>query len=180
MLKIYTIGHSNSSQEEFISALQSVGIKTLVDVRSHPQSSRYPHFSEEPLRMALQDLGIHYHWAGRQLGGRRSVKPDTLHRALPEDMQGYADYMETDAFKRSAIQLINLAASDASCFMCAEKLPEDCHRSLISDYLILQGIQVFHLLPPSEMVEHHLRPEARRESQQLVYDHNTNAEFDLN
>lgn len=179
MLKIYTIGHSNSSQAEFISALQSVGIKTLVDVRSHPQSTRYPHFSEEPLRRSLEDVGIHYHWAGRQLGGRRSVKPDTLHRALHEDMQGYADYMETDAFKCSAVQLINLATSDMTCVMCAEALPEQCHRSLIADYLILQGTQVFHLLPQSEMAEHHLRPEARRESTELIYDRNTNVMLDL-
>jgi hypothetical protein len=39
--------------------------------------------------------------------------------------------MESDVFQKAAMQLMNLAASANTAILCAEKLPEHCHRSLI-------------------------------------------------
>lgn len=53
--------------------------------------------------------------------------------------------------------------------MCAETQPWLCHRRLIADYLLLQGVRVLHILP-DDLIEHHLSEEARRESAQLICD----------
>ena len=63
--------------------------------------------------------------------------------------------------------------------MCAERLPEHCHRSLIADYLILQGCQVIHLIDVDERREHLLRAEARRESAVPIYDRFSSGELDF-
>lgn len=177
---LFTVGHSNRSLADLVALVQTAGIHTLVDVRAQPQSARHPHFGQESLREALAAVGIQYHWAGRQLGGHRPARADSPHTALREDgLRGYADYMDTDTFKKAAVQLIGLAQRAPCTILCAEREPLNCHRSLIADYLTLQGVEVRHLIEPGETRTHQLRPEVRRESQQLVYDRNTTAALPL-
>ena len=177
---VYTIGHSNRSIDEFIAILNGVPIKTLVDVRAHPQSQRYPQFSQQPLRQNLEAQGIVYHWAGKQLGGRRAVNSDSKHIALEDEgLRGYADFMETELFQKAVVQLIQLASSDNTAVMCAEKLPQHCHRNMIADYLLLQGVEVKHIIDATNVLSHQLSPMARRESAQLIYDRGATRPLDI-
>ena len=179
-ITFYTIGHSNRSIEEFIRALRAVPISTLVDVRAYPQSQRHPAFSQQPLRQSLETTGIIYHWAGKQLGGRRQARNGSKHIAIEDDnIRAYADYMESEVFQKAAVQLVNLATSAKTAIMCAEKLPEHCHRSLISDYLLLQGGEVQHIIDSETITSHQLSPLARRESRQLIYDRGATRPLDL-
>jgi uncharacterized protein (DUF488 family) len=168
---LYTVGHSNRTAEQLIALLKSAAVTTLVDVRANPASSRHPQFGADALRPALETNGIIYHWAGRQLGGLRQPRPDSPHIALAsEGFRGFADHMETEAFQRGVAQLTNLAMKACTAMMCAEKLPEHCHRSLIADYLVLKGVTLMHLIDTNEAREHQLHPRARTESGRLVYD----------
>ena len=112
-------------------------------------------------------------------GGQRASRADSQHSALEAELRGYADYMETDSFRRAASQLITMASKTPTTILCAERLPEHCHRRLIADYLVLQGLRVIHLIDPGEAREHVLSAEARRESAQLVYDRNATLELNL-
>lgn len=177
---LYTVGHGNRTLDELLSLLLGAGIQILVDARAHPRSRRHPHFSEEPLRAAVKKAGMAYHWAGRQLGGMRQPRAGSLHAALKEDgLRGFADYMDTDAFQTAAAQLARLAARAPLAILCAERMPERCHRSLIADYLTLQGMRIIHLIEEGDAREHRLRPEARRESAQLIYDRNVSGTLNL-
>jgi uncharacterized protein (DUF488 family) len=176
---LYTLGHSNRSQDALIGLLTQYGVQTLVDVRAQPHSTRFPHFSGDALRTRLEQEGLVYHWAGRQLGGRRASLHDSVHTALEHALRGYADYMDTEAFRRAVAQLITMASRTVTGVLCAERLPEQCHRRLIADYLMLKGADVVHLIEPDSSRGHLLSPEARRESAQLVYDRNTTARLDL-
>ncbi len=169
-LTLYTVGHGNRKIEELVSLLKEARVDTLVDVRAQPRSRHNPQFNDEALRLACEHAGIVYHWAGRQLGGMRAPRPDSPHRALEEDRRGFADHMDTEAFRKGAFQLQQLAANGVCAMLCAERDPAQCHRSLIADYLTLQGARVVHLIGPGEMHEHALSPEVRRESAALVYD----------
>jgi len=73
-----------------------------------------------------------------------------------------------------------LARKAPTAILCAEHLPENCHRSLIADYLTLQGVSVMHLIDADEQREHQLDPRARRESASLVYDRGTTGNLALN
>jgi uncharacterized protein (DUF488 family) len=170
-LNFYTVGHSNRSTEELIRLLTAAGIKTLADIRRHPGSQRFPQFDAETLRGALEAAGIIYHLAGHHLGGRRETRPESPHTALQDTaMRSYADHMDTDMFQRAVTQLENMAQRDNTAVMCAEKLPEQCHRSLLSDYLVLRGVRVIHLVDEEIHQEHVLNMLARCESARLVYD----------
>ena len=169
-LTFYTVGHSNRTRASFLDLLASVGVQTLVDVRRIPRSTRNPHFDGVKLRQVVEDAGLTYHWAGRQLGGLREVAADSPHVALAAGFRGYADYMASEAFQRAVVQLGTLGRRGVTAIMCAEKDPDKCHRSLIADYLTLHGARVLHLIEAEMVREHVLNPHLRRESKRLVYD----------
>ncbi len=140
--RIFTVGHSDRKAGELLGLLQAVAVDCVVDIRSHPVSTRHPQFSQPALREFLDQQGIRYHWAGRQLGGRQEQFPE------------FADYMQTGQFKVSAMQLVNLAGKNTLCLLCAERQPARCHRSLIADFLLLQGVQVVHLIEKGISQQH--------------------------
>ena len=177
---LYTLGHGDRDIDDLRAVLAAHGIAVVVDVRAQPASQRHPQFNGAELRAALEAEGLEYHWAGRALGGRRAARADSRHRALPEPaFRGYADHMETEVFIRGARQLLQLAARAPSAMLCAERAPGQCHRSLIADYLLLQGAQVLHLVDAGAARAHLLHPAARRESAALIYDRHTTGALDL-
>src|SRR5689334_25421964 len=58
--KLYTIGHSTRTLDDFIKLLKREGVAHLVDVRAFPTSARYPHFNQKNLAESLAREGIHY------------------------------------------------------------------------------------------------------------------------
>lgn len=177
---VYTVGHSNLSMERLLSLLQQQSIDTVVDIRAYPYSKRNPQFAQENLRAEVETIGLSYHWAGRQLGGMRKSTGASRHIALQSDsFRAFADYMETAAFKTAIRQLINMADRSRVAVLCAERIAENCHRSLIADYLVLNGINVMHITGPEQCAEHCLNEFARRESMELIYDRAVTSELDF-
>jgi uncharacterized protein (DUF488 family) len=143
---VWTVGHSTRSAEQFGGLLLAHKIKTLVDVRSFPGSRRYPQFNKAALAEYLVTLQIKYVHAPA-LGGRREPTAGSQNTAWKNaSFRAYADYMETDSFKLGITDLIDLAGKNPTVIMCAESLWWRCHRSLIADYLKVNGVLVNHIL----------------------------------
>jgi uncharacterized protein (DUF488 family) len=172
-ITLYTAGHSDRRVEELMCMLGEAGVTTLVDVRAQPHSARHPQFNEDALRDSCSTANIIYHWAGRHLGGKRPPRPGSPHVTLDEGRRGFADYMQTEVFQKAAAQLASMSGRAPTAMLCAEREPEHCHRALIADYLLLQGLRIVHLVAPGEQREHLLSPAARRESAALIYDRHT-------
>ena len=155
MTRIWTIGHSTRTIEEFIRALQANGIKLLADVRLLPGSKGYPQFNEEELARSLSDGAIGYeHFP--EVGGRRKARKDSRNTAWRnESFRGYADHMETAEFANGIARLQEMADSHgATAIMCAEAVWWKCHRSLIADYLKADGVAVIHIIDASKAELH--------------------------
>ena len=168
-LSIWTIGHSTLSIEDFIARLHSFQIELLADVRSFPGSRRYPQFNKESLKTSLERVGIRYEHF-RELGGRRRARPDSLNVAWRnESFRGYADYMETDEFHAGVKRLLELAAQQRLAIMCSEAVWWRCHRSMISDYLKAEGIDVMHIMSEAKSEPHPFTSAARVVDGKLSY-----------
>jgi len=153
--RIWTIGHSTRKIDDFIALLKENGIKLLADVRMYPGSKRYPQFGREALAKSLSEAGIRYeHFL--ELGGRRKAKPDSKNTAWRNEMfRGYADYIETNDFEKGIARLVDLAEkSGPTAIMCAEAVWWRCHRSLISDYLKVRGVEILHILDHNKVEPH--------------------------
>jgi|SRR5215475_2550169 len=154
-MRVWTIGHSTRTIDEFISLLQANQIRLLIDVRLLPGSKRYPQFNKETLADSLGTAGIRYEHIP-ELGGRRKAHRDSHNTAWRNaSFRGYADYMETDEFQKGVRRLLDLAAdAGPTAIMCAEAVWWRCHRSLISDYLKVQGTEVAHILDANKTELH--------------------------
>ncbi|MFL5747903.1 MAG: DUF488 family protein, partial [Niastella sp.] len=166
---IWTIGHSTHSFEEFVLMLHSFNIKLVADIRSYPGSRKFPQFNKEALEISLPQTDIQYVHL-KDLGGRRKADPDSKNTAWRHAaFRGYADYMETSAFKDGIKELIKSALSQQTAYMCSEAVWWRCHRSLISDYLKAQGWKVMHIMSISKAVEHPYTAPARIINGKLTY-----------
>lgn len=129
--------------------LQQVAVDMLVDVRSIPRSRTNPQFNADALPTALVGTGISY----RQLpalGGLRHRKKGAMPSSntfwqVPA-FRNYADYAATDAFRTGLDELRALAHDNCCAIMCAEAVWWRCHRRIIADYLLAQGVPVMHIM----------------------------------
>jgi len=53
--------------------------------------------------------------------------------------------------------------------MCAEAVPWRCHRSLISDVLMLYGFEIEHIINASKTSRHSVTPWAKIIDEKLLY-----------
>jgi uncharacterized protein (DUF488 family) len=168
---MFSVGHSNLSLEKFLALLQAHGVKCIADVRAFPASRRWPHFGREALAAALGEAGIGYVWLP-SLGGRRAKgKVESPHTAwtVPA-FRNYADHMESEEFAGGLAQLLELDRAAPTAVMCAEARSWQCHRRLIADRLLLEGITVLHIESPTRAREHQLPDFARIADGRLIYD----------
>ena len=180
MTSIYTIGHGNRPLDEFTSLLQAAGVTCLVDVRAFPGSRRHPHFGRSELERTLPQAHIDYVWEGATLGGRRKPRADSPHSALRNaSFRAYADHMEGENFREGIQRLLDQAAQRPIAIMCAERLPWQCHRYMIADYLVSHGVDVLHIIDRNPPKAHRLRTEARVSGGRLIYDAAVAGELDL-
>jgi uncharacterized protein (DUF488 family) len=103
-------------------------------------------------------------------GGRRRARPDSLNVVWRnESFRGYADYMETEEFRAGIARLLDLAAKQRVAIMCSEAVWWRCHRSMISDYLRVKGIEVMHIMSADKAEPHPFTSAARVVNGELSY-----------
>jgi len=149
--------------------LKSFHIDCVVDIRSFPGSRRYPHFNMEALEISLSENSMKYiHLRG--LGGRRKAQTDSVNTGWHNaSFRGYADYMETDGFKKTITELESIAGKDRTAYMCSEAVWWRCHRSLVSDYLKIHGWTVRHIMGIGKDAVHEYTSPARIAGDHLFY-----------
>ena len=145
--RLYSIGHSNQSLEEFLGLLNAHGVNCVIDVRSVPASKYSPQFNQDGLRIFLKANGVQYLYFGYEFGARRT---DCL------DDSGQVDFeqaVETPLFQQGAGRVMKgLEKGFSIAFMCSEADPLECHRfSLVSRYFHNHGVKVLHILKGAEL-----------------------------
>lgn len=156
---IYTIGHSTHTEEDFLSLLKAYEIQTLVDVRSYPGSKYVPQFNKENMEVWIPDTGIKYIHM-KELGGRRSldhsVDESLINGWKSPSFKNYASYSLTEKYEDAITRLITLAKDSTLAYMCSEAVPWRCHRLIISNTLIIKGLDVHHIISEKELLKHRL------------------------
>ena len=168
-ITLFTIGHSTRTLDEFVGLLKAYAITLLVDVRTVPRSRHNPQFNKETLPRNLKLEGIKYiHMP--EIGGLRHPKRDSINLAWKNSgFRGYADYMQTKEFTDNLLKIVALARENCLALMCAEALPWRCHRSLISDALLVRHIKVKHIISKDSTTNHALTEFAHVEGTKITY-----------
>jgi uncharacterized protein (DUF488 family) len=137
-------------------------VACVVDVRRLPGSRKFPQYDSATLAGLLAEQDIRYiHLV--DLGGRR---PKPLGVSLNDFWQNtsfrnYADYAWTSPFQ-FALETLTMRGEVQTCaIMCAEALWWRCHRRIITDYLLADGHEVFHIEGPTRVSAAIMTPSAR-------------------
>jgi uncharacterized protein (DUF488 family) len=140
---VHTIGHGTAAFATVAQVLARHGVATIVDVRSQPYSRHAPEFSRPILDGLAAASGFGYRWMGDALGGRPA--DPALLRADGS--------LDDEALRRSPraraalVDLAALAAGGSVALLCAEEMPEHCHRArVLAPALEAMGMTVIHLL----------------------------------
>ena len=159
--------------------LRAHRITALVDVRSFPSSRKHPQWNQAAIIEALpQDIA--YRWA-RDLGGRRHTPagtPSVNDAWEVKAFRAYADHMASSAFRAALDELISSARDDRAVIMCSEAVPWRCHRRLISDALLVAGVEVVHIMSTTATRIGTLTPFALVQDAGITYPHPPDSAID--
>ena len=142
MNKIYTIGFTKKTLEDFITRLKKAGVQRVVDIRLN-DSSQLSGFAKSPdFEYMLKQFGFEYTRV-------KDLAPD---KALLDKYRKDKDWDEYEVnFKalmnaRNAKKTLNELQLDKkiSCFLCSEDKPEKCHRRLVAEMLD-KSFEIVHL-----------------------------------
>jgi uncharacterized protein (DUF488 family) len=141
-MKIYTIGFTKKTLEDFVTRLKKSGIQRVVDIRLN-DTSQLSGFAKSPdLAFILKQFGIEY-------VSVKSLAPD---KPLLGKYQKDKNWEEYEAgFKalmnsRNAEETLKSLQLDKkiSCLLCSEDKPEKCHRRLVAE-MLANDFEIVHL-----------------------------------
>jgi len=109
-VRLWTIGHSTRSLDEFLALLAPHGIEAIADVRRYPGSRRLPHFGQEALAASLAGARVRYAHLP-ELGGRRRPRPDSPNTAWRDDAPATTSFTSSGPARRRRIRSLRRRAS---------------------------------------------------------------------
>jgi uncharacterized protein (DUF488 family) len=138
----YTAGYSGRSMSDFIEALLSAGVSTVIDVRENPVSMYKPEFSKRNLEASLAAVGIEYVHE-RSLGVPRDIRS----RAVEGDRDAIWEWYDSevvDSFCTNLDTFFNMANHPVA-LLCTELDPTSCHRHRLALALERNGLRGYDL-----------------------------------
>jgi len=151
-MKIFTLGHSTRSLEEFLEILKSFKIELVIDVRRFPSSKKFPHFNKENLEKELRKEKIEYlHFP--ELGGYRK--------------EGYENFSKSEEFSEGVKKFVEIAKEKRVAVLCSELFWWRCHRRYIANALAEKGFEVIHIFDKEKTQEHKLKEKEIEEKMKL-------------
>jgi uncharacterized protein (DUF488 family) len=145
-MKLYTIGFTEKTAEQFFRLLESARPKSLLDVRLNNRSQLAGFTKSDDLAFFLRRiLNIPY----RHLLELAPTQPmlDKV-RKQGQSWTSYEKSFMRLMEKRGIQETLSPAEMDGACLLCSEHEPQQCHRRLVADYLQRhwKGVEIHHLV----------------------------------
>jgi len=132
-MKIFTIGFTKKSAEQFFTRLKNAGVKKLVDIRLNNISQLAGFTKRDDLKYftrVICDIEyIHLPLLAPSQDVLDEYKKKGQNWALYE--RNFLDLMS----QRRIEEIISRETMDAGCLLCSEEKPDRCHRRLVAEYL---------------------------------------------
>lgn len=132
-IKIYTIGFTQTSAEQFFSTLIKAGVKKIVDARLNNSSQLAGFAKKEDLRYFLKALGNIDYIHMPILAPSEEILTD--YKKNKGDWPTYEIKFLALMKERWIEDVISPIELDQACLLCSEHIPEHCHRRLVAEYL---------------------------------------------
>ncbi len=146
-MKLYTIGFTQKSAQEFFKRLRDHGVQRLIDIRVSPQGQLSGFARQEDLPYFLYELADHCEYVYLPL--LAPTKEMMKEYRATGDWAQYEERFEALMDDRNIPAALDrsLFESATGCLLCSEATPEHCHRRLVAERLARHwpGLEVLHL-----------------------------------
>jgi uncharacterized protein (DUF488 family) len=145
-MKLYTLGFTQKSAQQFFDLLEKNKIECLLDIRLHPDGQLAGFTKREDLRYFLKQL-IHCEYRHMDL----LAPSDEILKAYRSDKNwaklsaAFLALLDQRGVPQSLDR--SLFEEKTCCLLCSEATPEHCHRRLVAERLAQawQPLEIIHL-----------------------------------
>lgn len=144
-MKVFTIGFTKKSAQQFFDLLRRSGAKHVVDVRLNNVSQLAGFAKRDDLKFFLKEVcGMDYVHTP-ELAPTQEMLDE--YKKLKGDWQTYERRFLDLMDKRRIENRIPKELVADGCLLCSEDKPHHCHRRLVADYLLQRwgNIDISHL-----------------------------------
>lgn len=132
-MKLYTIGFTKKSAEEFFTKLCKAGVKRIVDVRLNNVSQLAGFTKKEDLRYFAKAIcGMDYVHLP-DLAPTQDILDE--YKKKRGDWSVYEKNFLELMVKRRIEETVSKEILEDGCLLCSEPQPQNCHRRLVAEYL---------------------------------------------
>lgn len=144
-MKLFTIGFTKKSAEDFFESLKKNNVKKLIDIRLNTKSQLAGFAKQNDLKYFLQQIcKIEYLYMPNLAPSKELLNGYQDKRVSWEQYEKeYIGLLEG----RKILSNIDYSVFNNACFLCSEDTPEQCHRRLAAEYLARANkeIEIVHL-----------------------------------
>jgi uncharacterized protein (DUF488 family) len=132
-MRIFTIGFTKKTAEEFFTKLSSAHINRLIDVRLNNISQLAGFSKRDDLRYFLRVIcGVDYVHQP-ELAPTQALLDE--YKKVSHDWAGYAQRFCALIAERHVEDTMDREIFDDACLLCSEDKADHCHRRLVAEYL---------------------------------------------
>lgn len=132
-MKLFTIGFTKKSAEEFFSRLKKHPVSRLVDVRLNNVSQLAGFAKREDLQFFLEEIcGMEYVHLPILAPTKEMLD---RYRKVEKSWTAYEGHFLELMRERGIETSVSREVLDRACLLCSEDTAEHCHRRLVAEYL---------------------------------------------
>jgi uncharacterized protein (DUF488 family) len=132
-MKVYTIGFTKKSADQFFTRLKQPGLVRLLDVRLNNVSQLAGFTKKDDLRFFLKEINNIEYLHMKELAPTQDILE--AFKKNNGDWVTYERQFLTLMAERKIAERVEKDVIDGGCLLCSEATPEHCHRRLVAEYL---------------------------------------------
>lgn len=144
-MKLYTIGFTKTTAEQFFTRLRSAGVQRVLDVRLNNVSQLAGFAKRDDLRFFVNELCAAEYVHEPRLAPTQPLLDSYKKRG--GDWDAYAEQFVSLMESRRIEEVLPRPLFDQACLLCSEDKPHHCHRRLVAEYLAKRwrDVEIVHL-----------------------------------
>ncbi len=133
IIRLYTVGFSGKNAEEFFSLLKSRNIKRIIDIRISNTSQLAGYTKKDDLKYFLRVIDQIDYVHMIELAPSEELFRRNQNKEYKKEE--FEILLRQELKERKIKDLLKREELEGACFLCSEKDPKECHRSIVARYL---------------------------------------------
>ncbi|MBD0294600.1 MAG: DUF488 domain-containing protein [Flavisolibacter sp.] len=146
MIKLYTIGFTGKSAEQFFTLLKNAAVRKIVDTRINNFSQLSGFAKGSDLQFFAREIGNMGYEHNIDFAPTKELLARYRNKKLSWEEYG-VEYLNLLDMRKVA-QKTDIEKLHEHCLLCSEHTPEKCHRRLLAEYLkqVKNDVEIIHLI----------------------------------